>query len=92
MARGCSGVDGRAGKLEPDEACSRAGPLRPGFVHSGQPMAVSITQQTRGGDGLQPEEIRAIAAIAKAARTCRSTWTARALPTRSRISASRRRR
>jgi threonine aldolase len=37
----------------------------PGFVHSGQSMAVSVTQQTEAGGIYTPDEIRIIAEIAK---------------------------
>lgn len=60
------GVDGPMGRMNP-EALDRAIRLFPAeFVHSGQPMAVSITQSSEIGTVYSLDEIDAIAATAKA--------------------------
>jgi threonine aldolase len=59
-------VDGALGRIDPrllETAISR---FPPGFVHAGQPMAVSITQATEVGTLYGLDEIKAIAAICKA--------------------------
>lgn len=60
-----AGIAGAAGKIDPDGL--RAGIARfvPGNVHSGQPMAVSITQLTEAGTAYSVDEIRTISAIAE---------------------------
>ena len=57
-------VDGAAGKMDPAELKSAMARFIPGSVHSGQPMAVSLTQQTEAGGIYTPDEIRALAKIA----------------------------
>ena len=57
-------VEGASGKMD-RQALSRAiARYSPDFVHSGQPMAVSITQATESGTLHSLDEITAIAAIA----------------------------
>jgi threonine aldolase/endonuclease/exonuclease/phosphatase family metal-dependent hydrolase len=58
------GVDGAAGKLDLQALRAAMRRFAPGFVHSGQPMAVSITQMTEAGTVYTPTEIRAIAELA----------------------------
>jgi threonine aldolase len=60
------GLDGAAGKIDPQALQAALDALQPGFVHAGQAMAVSITQQTEAGTVYTPDEIGRIAAIAKA--------------------------
>ncbi|MEL6792960.1 MAG: beta-eliminating lyase-related protein, partial [Pseudomonadota bacterium] len=60
-------IDGEHGKMSP-EALSQAIEGAPkGDVHSIQPAAVSITQATEAGTLYTVEEVRALAAVAKAA-------------------------
>lgn len=58
-------VDGAHGKIDPDRLQAEINRFPPGFVHSGQPMAISITQATEIGTLYQAAEIQAIAEIAK---------------------------
>ena len=58
-------VDGENGKIDPKNLKTEIGRFPPGFVHTGQPMAISITQATEIGTLYRPDEIRAIAKIAK---------------------------
>lgn len=59
------GVQGRLGRMDPD-ALDRAIRLFPAeFVHSGQPMATSITQSTEIGTLYSLEEIAQIAEICR---------------------------
>ena len=58
------GVDGRAGKLEPD-GLSAALARFPGFVHSGQRMAISITQQTEAGTVYSPRKFARSPSLAR---------------------------
>ncbi len=59
-------VDGDNGKIDPGKLKAEIERFPPDFVHAGQPMAVSITQATEIGTLYQPEEISAIAEIARA--------------------------
>lgn len=59
-------VDGENGKINPDNLKAEIGRFPPDFVHAGQPMAISVTQATEIGTLYQPDEIAAIAEIAKA--------------------------
>jgi threonine aldolase len=59
------GVDGALGKIETEALRAAIARFAPGFVHSGQPMSVAITQQNEAGGVYSPDEIRAISAIAK---------------------------
>ncbi|RYD37332.1 MAG: low specificity L-threonine aldolase [Verrucomicrobiaceae bacterium] len=58
-------VDGPAGKLRPELLLRELGHFRPGYIHTGQPMAVSLTQATEVGTVYQVEEIAAISAICR---------------------------
>jgi threonine aldolase len=58
-------VDGDNGKIDPDSLNAEIQRFPPGFIHAGQPMAISITQSTEIGTLYQPDEIAAIADIAK---------------------------
>lgn len=60
------GVDGALGKIDPEEleeVIARF-PANPDHVHSGQAMAVSITQSTESGTVYSLEEIKQISEIA----------------------------
>lgn len=59
-------VDGDNGKINPDNLKAEIARFPPDFIHAGQPMAISITQATEIGTLYRPDEIKAIAAIAKA--------------------------
>ncbi len=58
-------VDGEAGKMNPERLLAEIRRFPPDFIHAGQPMAISITQATEVGTLYQPDEIAAIADIAK---------------------------
>lgn len=58
-------VDGSAGKIDPDGLRSALARFEPGFVHAGQPMAVSLTQMTEAGTVYSVEEIAILATIAR---------------------------
>lgn len=60
------GVTGSLGKIDPDALAAAIDTIPPGFVHAGQPAAVTITQATESGTVYSLAEIDAIAAIAKA--------------------------
>lgn len=57
-------LDGPLGKLVPRTLERAIDRLPPGFVHAGQPMAVSITQATEAGTAYAIDEIEEIAGIA----------------------------
>ncbi|MEI7994018.1 MAG: low specificity L-threonine aldolase [Methylococcaceae bacterium] len=59
-------VDGDNGKIDPQNLKAEIERFPPNFVHAGQPMAISITQATEIGTLYRPDEIAAIAEIAKA--------------------------
>ncbi|MDO8843426.1 low specificity L-threonine aldolase [Methylicorpusculum sp.] len=59
-------VDGENGKIDPGNLKAEIARFPPNFIHAGQPMAISITQATEIGTLYQRDEIKAIAAIAKA--------------------------
>ena len=59
-------VDGPEGKMDPDGLKAAIARYPEGFVHAGQPMAVTLTQATESGTVYTADEIRAISAIAKA--------------------------
>lgn len=59
-------VDGENGKMNPDDLEAEIGRFPPGFVHAGQPMAVSMTQSTEVGTVYALDEIDVIASIASA--------------------------
>ncbi|CAA9891934.1 Low specificity L-threonine aldolase [Candidatus Methylobacter favarea] len=58
-------VDGENGKIDPQSLKSEIYRFPPGFIHAGQPMAISITQATEIGTLYHPDEILAISEIAK---------------------------
>jgi threonine aldolase len=58
------GIDGALGKLDRDALKQTLARFEPGSVRTGQPMAVSITQQTEAGAAYSLDEIRESAAIA----------------------------
>jgi threonine aldolase len=57
-------VDGPDGLIDPDNLKRELKRFRPGFVHAGQPMAVSVSQASEAGTLYPFETIEAIAAIA----------------------------
>ncbi|WP_417435590.1 threonine aldolase family protein [Hoeflea sp.] len=59
-------VDGPEGKMNPASLEAEIARFPEGFVHAGQPMAITLTQATESGTVYTPDEIRAISAIAKA--------------------------
>jgi len=59
-------VDGMEGKMDPAKLEAQIARFPEGFVHAGQPMAITLTQATESGTVYTPDEIRAISAIAKA--------------------------
>jgi threonine aldolase len=59
-------VEGPLAKLDPAALSRTIARFPPGSVRTGQPMAVSITQQTELGTAYGVDEIRAIAEVAKA--------------------------
>lgn len=58
-------VDGENGKIDPHKLKAEINRFPPGFIHTGQPMAISITQATEIGTLYQPNEIQTISDIAK---------------------------
>ncbi|TIL63633.1 threonine aldolase family protein [Mesorhizobium sp.] len=58
-------VDGALGKIDPNDLDRAVGRFAPEIVHSGRPMAVSITQSTEVGTIYTLNEIARISAIAK---------------------------
>jgi threonine aldolase len=58
-------VDGADGKMNPEDLEAEIGRFPPGSVHSGQPMAVSLTQATEVGTVYTADEIETVARIAE---------------------------
>ena len=58
-------VDGDDGKMDPERLRGEIARFPPDFVHSGQPMAITMTQASEIGTVYTPHETRAIAAIAR---------------------------
>lgn len=58
-------VDGLIGKIDPLKLETEIKRFPPGFVHGGQPMAITITQATEAGTVYGLDEIDTIAAIAR---------------------------
>jgi threonine aldolase len=58
-------VDGALGRMDLASLERAIGRFVPEFVHSGQPMAISMTQATEAGTVYSLDEIAAISAIAK---------------------------
>ncbi len=59
-------VDGERGKMDAARLEAEIRRFPPGFVHGGQPMAVTMTQATESGTIYSLDEIETIAAIAQA--------------------------
>ena len=59
-------VDGALGRIDPRLLEKELARFPPGFVHAGQPMAVSITQATEVGTLYGLDEIRAVSDVCKA--------------------------
>ncbi len=60
-------VDGALGRIDPALLSRELKRFSPGFIHAGQPMAVSVTQATEVGTLYRPDEIAAISAICREA-------------------------
>jgi threonine aldolase len=60
-----AGVEGHAGRIDPQRLAAAIGRFPPGFVHAGQSMAVSITQTSEAGTVYGIDQIRAVSAIAR---------------------------
>ncbi|MCB1381366.1 MAG: low specificity L-threonine aldolase [Notoacmeibacter sp.] len=58
-------VDGALGRIDPVLLARELKRFPPGFIHAGQPMAVSITQATEAGTLYSLEDIAAISAVAR---------------------------
>lgn len=58
-------VDGAEGKMDPARLEAEIARFPEGFVHGGQPMAITLTQATEAGTVYRPDEIRIISKIAK---------------------------
>jgi threonine aldolase len=58
-------VDGALGRIDPANLQRELKRFNPGFVHAGQPMAVSITQATEVGTLYSLDQIAAISAICR---------------------------
>jgi threonine aldolase len=56
-------VDGAAGKMDPASLLRELKHFRPGYIHTGQPMAVTLTQATEVGTVYQVDEIERLASI-----------------------------
>lgn len=59
-------VDGLLGRMDPANLKKELKRFPPGFVHAGQPMAVSITQATEVGTVYSLDDIAAIAEVCRA--------------------------
>ncbi len=59
------GLPGVDGKIAPGTLRAAIAGYAPGFVHHGQPAAVSVSQLTEMGAAYRPAEIAALAAVAK---------------------------
>ena len=59
-------VEGAEGKMDPGVLEAEIARFPEGFVHAGQPMAITLTQATESGTVYNADEIRAISKIAKA--------------------------
>jgi threonine aldolase len=58
-------VDGLEGKMDPANLEAQIARFPAGFVHAGQPMAITLTQATESGTVYTADEILAISKIAK---------------------------
>jgi len=61
-------VDGDNGKIDPADLKAEIDRFPPDFVHAGQPMAISMTQATEIGTLYRPDEMDAIADVARTYR------------------------
>jgi threonine aldolase len=59
-------LEGEKGKLAPETIATALDHFQIGFVHHAQPAAISITQATELGTSYRPQDIAAIAALARA--------------------------
>ncbi|KGF69568.1 threonine aldolase [Hoeflea sp. BAL378] len=59
-------VDGAEGKMDPALLEAEIARFPKGFVHGGQPVAITLTQATEAGTVYTADEIRAISKIARA--------------------------
>jgi threonine aldolase len=59
------GLEGAAGKLTPETLFSALAHMPERVVHHGQPVAVSLTQITELGAAYKPEELAALARVAR---------------------------
>ncbi|MBU4528225.1 MAG: low specificity L-threonine aldolase [Hoeflea sp.] len=59
-------VDGADGKMDPGNLEREIARFPAGFVHAGQPMAITLTQATEAGTVYTAEEIRTLSTIARA--------------------------
>jgi threonine aldolase len=59
-------VDGALGRIDPGQLEKEIARFPPGFVHAGQPMAVSITQATEAGTVYSLQEIKSVSNVCKA--------------------------
>ena len=91
-ARGSAPVDGALGRIDPAKLDAAIARYPAEVVHSGRPVAVSITQSTEIGTVYGLDDIAAISRDLPQGTACRCTWTARASPTRWSRSTRRRRR
>ena len=58
-------IDGAAGKIDPGGLSAAIGRFTPGVVHSGQPMALSVSQLTEAGGIYTIQELRELTDIAR---------------------------
>ncbi len=58
-------LDGPHGKLEPAAVAAAIAELPAGFVHNVQPAAISVAQATECGTVYSPDELAALAAVAR---------------------------
>src|SRR5690606_20770627 len=58
-------VDGELGRIDPEKLSAAVERFSAGNVHAGRPAAISITNATEVGTVYDPDQIRAISAIAK---------------------------
>jgi threonine aldolase len=59
------GIEGRDAKLAPDAVEAALAHFQKGFVHHAQPLAISITQSTERGTVYRPDEVAALASLAR---------------------------
>ena len=59
------GIDGVDGKLTPDALAAALAEVPEGFIHAGQPSALSLAQLTEQGTVYAPTEVAALADVAR---------------------------